>query len=267
MAADAPRLDYAPTPSLLRRKWKRLTFTAFLLLSAAAAFLFRADLRAGYARYSYLRLQSRCLNFAPPADRIVFDETVSAPSLLAGADYLNAYRTSSIDPPTALWQPQLFKDYWPTVVQPNGPPATAAVLFFHERTTPSGRRRLVYVSAWLDIWLSSHQQFMTVGLYEVDPATWNSNPLPHKPHVIAIDGFFSRGDPNQNDFGSDHKLLRVFAGQADPKDPSHFTIDYESAGQRGTLDGYLRDPVDIPDGPTSGVQLIARPGAVSRPSK
>jgi hypothetical protein len=37
------------------------------------------------------------------------------------------------------------------------------------------------------------------------------------------------------------KSLRFYAGQADPKDPSHFTIDYDFDGQRGTIDGWLTD--------------------------
>jgi hypothetical protein len=35
--------------------------------------------------------------------------------------------------------------------------------------------------------------------------------------------------------------LRFFAGQTDPKDPSHFTVDYELGGVKNTVDGYLTD--------------------------
>jgi hypothetical protein len=37
------------------------------------------------------------------------------------------------------------------------------------------------------------------------------------------------------------KSLRFYAGQADPKDPSHFTVDYDFDGQRGTIEGWLTD--------------------------
>jgi thiamine biosynthesis protein ThiS len=33
--------------------------------------------------------------------------------------------------------------------------------------------------------------------------------------------------------------FRLFGGRADPKDPSHFTIEYEVSGERGTIDGWL----------------------------
>ena len=33
--------------------------------------------------------------------------------------------------------------------------------------------------------------------------------------------------------------LKLYAGQADPADESHFTIDYETPRGRGTIDGWL----------------------------
>ena len=50
--------------------------------------------------------------------------------------------------------------------------------------------------------------------------------------------------------------LRWYAGQPDELDPTHFTIDYEIAGQRGTIDGYLSD-----DG--RRVRMQARPNQVN----
>lgn len=42
------------------------------------------------------------------------------------------------------------------------------------------------------------------------------------------------------------KQVRVYNGQPDPSDPSHFTIGYKVDGQRGTIDGRLADH-DKPD--------------------
>ena len=36
-------------------------------------------------------------------------------------------------------------------------------------------------------------------------------------------------------------LFRLYAGQVDPADPTHFTIDYAIDGQRNTIDGYLKN--------------------------
>lgn len=62
--------------------------------------------------------------------------------------------------------------------------------------------------------------------------------------------------PHPFDPRSPGALLRFFAGQADPNDPSHFTIGYEANGRRGIIDGTVRDarpadplhdPVDLED--------------------
>jgi len=254
MGIDAPRLDYAPAPTFLRRRWKRIAGVLILISCTIAVFVFRSDLRAAWQRYSYLQLQRSCLNLSPPADRIAFDETSSAPALLLATDYLNAWRTSSSDPPTALWRPDVFKEYWPSIVAIYGPPDKAALLFLHERTTPSGERRLIYVMAWLDVLLGTHQQFMTIGIYEIDPATWNKNPSQKNVILTRIEGMFGPADPNHIDYASPHKPLRIFAGQADAKDHSHFTIEYEVASQKKILDGYFRDGTT----PADRLQLIAR---------
>jgi hypothetical protein len=54
--------------------------------------------------------------------------------------------------------------------------------------------------------------------------------------------------PPAIDYGN---RLRVFAGQADVKDPSHFTIAYELDGRAGTIDGWVR---------SSGLELRLREG-------
>jgi hypothetical protein len=39
---------------------------------------------------------------------------------------------------------------------------------------------------------------------------------------------------------NDLKTLRVYPGEFDPADPSHFTFEYEADGQRVVVDGYLQ---------------------------
>jgi hypothetical protein len=49
--------------------------------------------------------------------------------------------------------------------------------------------------------------------------------------------------------------FRLYAGQPDPKDASHFTIDYDFDGRRGTIHGYLK--------PNGGIELKPDTGQVS----
>lgn len=41
------------------------------------------------------------------------------------------------------------------------------------------------------------------------------------------------------------QVLRVYAGQADPQDPSHFTVRYEIDGTVGIMDGRLQDDMNL----------------------
>ena len=50
--------------------------------------------------------------------------------------------------------------------------------------------------------------------------------------------------------------LRFFAGQPDLKDPTHFTVDYEVGGVKGTIDGWLTDD--------DFLRIIPRGGTVNR---
>jgi hypothetical protein len=50
--------------------------------------------------------------------------------------------------------------------------------------------------------------------------------------------------------------LRFFAGQPDPKDPSHFTVEYEISGVKNVIDGWLTDD--------DFLRIIPRAGKVER---
>jgi hypothetical protein len=112
-------------------------------------------------------------------------------------------------------------------------------VFLHERRTPAGERRLVGVDL-LPFGLP-------IGLNLTDPVEGRLEPWGR----VFTDGSFLRPpveafSPKQNPYRSWSLIgppdrLRVFAGQPDPNDPSHFTIDYEVHGVRHTLDGWLRD--------------------------
>jgi len=46
--------------------------------------------------------------------------------------------------------------------------------------------------------------------------------------------------------------VRIYEGQPDPGDATHFTIDYDLNGQRGTIDGNLDDHEWVTFTPRSG---------------
>jgi hypothetical protein len=46
--------------------------------------------------------------------------------------------------------------------------------------------------------------------------------------------------------------FRFHAGQLDPNDPGHFTVDYEHDGVRGTIHGRLKDNGSVELRPDAG---------------
>jgi hypothetical protein len=121
-----------------------------------------------------------------------------------------------------------------------------AILFCHERTSPSGNRRLVTVllptpgrmDGILGDMLSEElvpTVYPLVGM--IGP------PLQARPQYRGLSHSGPTLPPPQ----------RVWAGVIDPNDASHFSIDYEwPGGLRGVIDGWLRDD--------DTVKLSIRPG-------
>jgi hypothetical protein len=104
------------------------------------------------------------------------------------------------------------------------------LVFCHQRISPSGHVRLLTVE------YPNREDLGDELARELIPyvyanASWNDNsPLPRRGWGIAWSGIALRGP------------TRIFAGQPDPADASHFTIEYEwPDGIHGILDGYLRD--------------------------
>lgn len=52
-----------------------------------------------------------------------------------------------------------------------------------------------------------------------------------------------------------HDILRVFFGQVDPSDPSHFTIGYEFDGKPGVFDGWLKADGSVDLEPRQGKRV------------
>jgi hypothetical protein len=66
----------------------------------------------------------------------------------------------------------------------------------------------------------------------IAPGTWSSLPgWTAHPMMIDVLSSFPRHPP----------LVRMFAGQVDPDDASHFTIRYQMWGKEDVLDGRLDD--------------------------
>jgi len=100
----------------------------------------------------------------------------------------------------------------------------ASTLFLHERKNGLGESRLVVVEntpflAWITV--------MAPGSVTREPHEV------YEAQRVLVDYVAAGGEPGRN--------FTVFAGQPDPVDQSHFTIDYQVGGKSFTIDGYLGD--------------------------
>jgi hypothetical protein len=218
MTDSPPQLDYAPQPAWHRRKSAhRIILAAVLLLGLLASLKWAAP-AWNHARLLYY--QRRCLSHLDPSNKILYDS--KAPPASANlSDWQNFY---------ALFSP------------PGG--RSGVMLFVHELRHKDGTPRLVAIEA------SNHPQTI--------PAEFNAATQTFEYTTIQPAGLFKYAKLSFNDsWKSTLKLqdgapLQINAGQPDPADPSHFTLQYHYANRRGIIDGWLNEDDTIllePRGP------------------
>ena len=218
--AEAAALQYEPAPRSARRR--RLIARAILIAVIGIVIVLGVSVfpRAN-RRVRILVAQSKCMQFEIPAGTVVFESDPTRAQNLArdgrytiGSDRAGLMKTpldrlDEVDPPT-----QLVCDF------------RRAIAFLHSRRSPGGRTRLVCVTVtpFEKLW---HPLYAEAIVWE--PATWS---LPRRAEWSSTAvAFVDRHGA----------WPRVFAGQPDPHDPSHFTIAFEWRGRHGVLDGWLKD--------------------------
>jgi len=231
-------------------------------------------------------LEQQCRAFTRPAEMVVWEEdpALAAP-LLAQGGYqpVKAYDLTSspagalIPPGVCATAPAALDD----VLRPTLPPSDAGLVFVHGLHSARGTERLVVVWATgridlpdamknsspptrdpIDGQLSKvHGLVATALRLSSEPPSVNaSTELWLRPFGQPIDvpvRWLPPSAPGQPTtlHVKQVETFRVYAGQLDPADPAHFTIDYALDGNRATVDAYLSD-----DG---SLRLTPRQGMVS----
>jgi hypothetical protein len=126
------------------------------------------------------------------------------------------------------------------------------LLFMHARKTKTGQERLVVINAVNP--RSQHGPHLSTLI--VEPGTPQRSPRHHGPDMGLDLQSLPSGMP-----------LRFYGGQVDPADESHFTIEYDNAEGRRTVDGWLKD-LASPSWSSSWVevQLTVRTAASTEPT-
>ena len=217
MTDESPQLDYAARPHPLRSARSRrvaIVVGALLLLAGIAWVTPRA-----FRRLQVTHWQRQCLDYAAPADRVVFDnDPAEIPKLLA---LPLPYQGSLAVGHAYLIPPQ----YRKLIVS-----QSVGTAFLHERITPQGEPRRVAVDLFGGTMPPPNNTMMfNATVLDATSAARSARSM------VTI----TRGDGASITLQPGDKL-RVFAGQPDPADASHFTIDYVLNGTRHTIDGWLK---------------------------
>lgn len=219
MTDTLPQLQYG-RPTGTRRRVIRIV--TWVTIAVAVGYCARRWGPEAWTRTRYLYSQRQCQIYSPPADQVVFD---SDPGRVAGLtariDYTAASGGAVRVPPTE----------WINYAGTRFAPVHRPVLFLHERQTPSGQRLIVMLS--LTDPTSLTMVYNSGFTYAITTSgTWST--AHQLTHHRGQTGLGDRAGP-----------LRIYAGQPDPNDPTHFTVRYEEAGETTILHGYINDHARI----------------------
>jgi hypothetical protein len=217
--------------------------------------------------------QQLCLSYNQPADRVVWEEDPDrAAKLLAAGGYFPWMpRGQSANPFVYAARPGAcanFPKAFPKDpgVYPNPSSGLNALVFMHSRKAAGQSERLVVViggglldagqirqQLFTETSDSELQKFQSFGAKSVAvgaDGTWSDDvnsttqlPLqpPNEPIELPAHWEVAAKPGNPGQLTVQYRnQLRVYAGQADPADASHFTIHYDLDGQSGTVDGWLK---------------------------
>ncbi len=261
-------LSYAPKPARISRKGiRRGLLLSILIAFCVVAWIFG---RPYLAQARYLQLQAHVAALSLPHDKVVFETAAGAAAHLRNAQEYrgprNPYFAVKWTPrPPSDWQPPAhfylrdFDDWAPM----RAGDKQDALAFVHERRSKGGALRTVSltfgccefgpegfaVAAQANSWL---------------PASWQ--PGSRAVSEARVSKFFPM------DFTPSYKLgieqsLRVFSGEVDDTNESHFVVRFELSGIKWRLHGWLRDPGTEPRGAKrTGLPWIALSFKLDQPS-
>jgi hypothetical protein len=210
---DRPHLDYSPRSPTYGR-WRRLRLIgAIVVLLLLIPVGWRAAPRV-WNHIQVLYWQRKAMNYSPPADQVVYeDEPVAAALLLTKSGY-----SGSVSPHSAMLMARPWDRFDARLSPPGAEPA--ATLFLHELRNSAGQRRLVVVQDYFRVF-GAFRHAVSVTPSDSDacyasgkvfrPGAAFSSPV----ELSSTMRFLNMRPLNSS------KSLRWYAGQADPKDPSH----------------------------------------------
>lgn len=242
MPENPSSLEYQPKDSFHRSYVRRfLPWVAILVALTAAAFVFPESWqklkRERWERAKRARLLSTVLNDSASPETAAFEEDNTKALALFNLPDHALFKQPLTDAYGARRRLLALAKLDPRLDAIDGHPMTRqhSILFAHQRRTPAGQPRLVVVEGIVN-W-----ETFSPGITHLLPLATTfvidaPGPTPLKPTSE------SEGPMIESPLAKDPPWgVRVFAGQLDPADASHFWINYETSdGTKGIIDGWLR---------------------------
>ncbi len=224
-----PQLDYAPAPPLHRsaavRRWARVALIVGLFVGIV--WISPRIIQ----RLRLLRLQQQWMRYSAPPSEVVYENDPAEMTRLLAAP--SRYLRSTNQPHFAYRVPDV-----PQLFGQIGFGEAAGTVFAHRMITKQSVERLVHVQLYHMASISPW------GSVDIELSACPYEPASFYRPLRSRHGRTARGDGSWIRI-SPGDTLRIFAGQMDPKDPSHFTVDYLLNGVRHTVDGWLTDEATV----------------------
>ncbi len=265
LSSTIPALDYGRGRQPSRLRLRHAAIAALLLACVMGSWVLG---RSARQRTQDLLYQRQAARHVDSASTVVYESDPRiAQALIDAGTHVSLSETEPA--PAVLRDPEALR-VLRSATGGSSLETVGALVFLHELVTPSGARRIVAVQ-FLPHYLDgralpgtglvahifepggfiseprhvgrSHARLLLPK--ETEPTL--QAPLPPIDPMMASNssaacvGLTSPVLREAFDPWGDMETLRWYAGQPDDLDPTHFTIDYEIAGVRGTVDGYLSD--------------------------
>ena len=179
--------------------------------------------------------ERKCLTYQDPTDTIFYSND--------SKDYSRFSATSGYETDWRMWpkgQYVIRPNHWAeqlSSAQSGSSPRIAPTLFVHACNAPLGPELLVLVQAWRMADDPQHRLSLVPSAHQ---PLWSTGIMPRNPPG-GLDMCLMPTD-----------VVRLYCGKPDPADSSHFTIDYDLNGVRGTIDGRLGSSGVVTLRPRSG---------------
>jgi len=239
---ESPQLDYAQAPRARRKILRRAPIVLLIVAAGIATWRFAP---AAMRQVQLLSRERKCLNYSASTDQVIYEEDpIKAAELMIGNTEYAMYPINREPPPfecpvftnAAAHVPACWREYQSITMIGMIQAASryGTIAFLHERTSPSGNRRLVCIRYFADpsTFVAEPLAGFNYDAAVITPATLIKQPQAAiQTYFIDVLSSWPKHPPR----------MRMYAGQIDPNDASHFTIRYEMWGQSDVLDGFLDD--------------------------